>query len=100
MQIAANSNLVLTNLSSFSRLPEWKSCINHGEFYQQFAEELTKDCYLTKSLDVLARSLVGLAHRAYTFRKMDLVEQASQVLMNLPHPVSFEVSGSTIIPSS
>ena len=48
------------------------------------AEELIKERYKKQGLGSLAPKLIALAHRAYTFRRMDIVEQVAQVLMNLP----------------
>ncbi len=48
------------------------------------AEELIRELYKKQALGSLTPKLIALAHHAYTFRRMDLVEQAAQVLMNLP----------------
>jgi len=84
MQTAANNNLLLTVFSSFKQLADSPTAIRLGGFYQQMAEELIKERYKKQALGSLAPKLIALAHRAYTFRRMDIVEQVAQVLMNLP----------------
>ena len=48
------------------------------------AEELIKELYKKQALGSLVPNLTALAHRAYTIRRLDIVEQVGQVLMNLP----------------
>jgi hypothetical protein len=84
MQTTANNNFVLTGFSSFKQLAELPTAVRQGEFYQQVAEELINVVHTTQALNSLGRRLVSLAHYSYTFRKMDVIEQVSQVLINLP----------------
>jgi len=84
MQTAANNNLVLTGFSSFKQLAELPTAVRRGEFYQQVAEELINVVHTTQALNSLGRRLVSLAHYSYTFRKLDVIEQVSQMLINLP----------------
>ena len=84
MQTAANNNLVLTGFSSFKQLAELPTAVRRGEFYQQVGEELINVVHTTQALNSLGRRLVSLAHYSYTFRKLDVIEQVSQMLINLP----------------
>jgi hypothetical protein len=84
MQTAAINNLVFTGCSSFELLADLPTVIKQGEFYQQITQELIKDIYTRQALNGLAQKLIALAHHSYTFRKMDALEQASQMLMRLP----------------
>ena len=84
MQAAANSNLILTDLSSFKRLAELQKDISHGGFYQQIISELISGVYSEQIFTHLRNGLAALAEHAYGLRQMKVVEQASQLILNLP----------------
>ena len=53
-------------------------------FYQQLAQSLIKGFQAKEAIIELGLKLTTLAQHAYTLRRMDDVEQVSQILMNLP----------------
>ncbi|HJQ68781.1 MAG TPA: hypothetical protein VKA70_07405 [Blastocatellia bacterium] len=84
MQIAATSNRFLTNCSSIELLAALQTGSRHGEFYQQVAQLLIKGFHTKEALIQLGQRLTALTQHAFTLRQIDNVEQASQILMNLP----------------
>jgi tetratricopeptide (TPR) repeat protein len=86
MQRAAKSNFVLTESFSLELelLTGSLKASRQGEFYQQIAQALIKGVRTKEALTSLGERLTKFAHYAYSSRQMDVVEQVSQVLMNLP----------------
>jgi hypothetical protein len=84
MQRATINNLFLIDRNSFKVLADLHTSIGQGEFYQQIANKLIRGVYTREAINRLGDKLTALAHQAYTFRQRDVVEQASQMLMNLP----------------
>jgi tetratricopeptide (TPR) repeat protein len=88
MHTAAKSNLILTgsfslDLEVLTGLPKTSM---QGEFYQHLIGQIIKGTYKKQSLIELGNRLVAIADRAYALRQMDVVEQASRLLVNLPLP--------------
>jgi tetratricopeptide (TPR) repeat protein len=90
MQKAATSNLFLTELSSAKMLNILPKGSEQGGFYQQLAQVLTKAIQNEQYLTELGRWLVAVADRAYVLRRMEIVEEASRILMSLPLSRNFE----------
>lgn len=86
MQTAARKSLFLTDCTSIELLTGLPKAVRQSEFYQQSIKALIKGTYRKESFIELGRRLVALADRAYTFRRMDVVEQASSIILNLPLP--------------
>ena len=84
MQTAASSNLVLIRYSSSKVLADLHNASGTDEFYQQIAQWLLKSISTEQAINGLGRRLIAIAHRAFTFRQIEIVEQASQMLMSLP----------------
>jgi tetratricopeptide (TPR) repeat protein len=93
MQAAANSNLILTDLSSFKRLAGLQKDLSHGAFYQQVLSELIRGVYRKQTISELGNSLVALAEHTYDLRDTDTVEKASEFLLNLPLGKEYEDVG-------
>lgn len=90
MQIAAKSSLTLMSLSSFNRRVGWVPTIEKPEINQQFSQAIIRRMHRRQSLTALAAELVAVADQAFPFRQMDAVEQASDILLNLPLPREFK----------
>lgn len=86
MQTAAKSSFVLTETSSLEMLNGLPKASRQGEFYQQITEAIIKGTYKKQSFIELGNRLVAVADRAYALRQMDVVEQASHIILNLPLP--------------
>jgi tetratricopeptide (TPR) repeat protein len=84
MQTAASNNLILTSFSSSKRFADVQSAIKQGEFYQHILSGLIKGVYTKQVFTVLGNKLITLAEYAYSLRRMEIVRQASQFLLNLP----------------
>ena len=84
MQAAANSNLILTDLSSFKRLAGLQKDISHAAFYQQVLSELIRGVYRKQTFTELGDRLVALLRHAYALREIAAVEEASELLLELP----------------
>jgi tetratricopeptide (TPR) repeat protein len=93
MQAAANSNLILTDLSSFKRLAGLPKHISHAAFYQQVLSELIRGVYRKQTVTELGNRLVALVRHAYALRQMRAVEVTSQLLLNLPLGKEYENVG-------
>ena len=94
MQTAANNNLVLTNVSSFTRFADSLRIVSHGGFYQLIASELIISVHTGRALLALGDRLVVLAERAHAFRRMDSLGCLSQILVSLPLPSQYAAVGS------
>jgi len=85
MHTAANRNLLnLIELPSSKCWAGDRPAIGQGEFYQQIAHLLVKGVYDNQLFCKLADIVLKVAHHAYTLRQADIIEQASQILLNLP----------------
>lgn len=86
MQIAARSSFVLTENFSLDleMLTGLLKANRQAEFYQQTTRAIIKGIRTKEALTNLGQRLTNLAHYAYASRQMDVVEQMSQILMNLP----------------
>ena len=93
MQAAANTNLVITDLSSFKQLAGLQKDISHGGFYQQIISELMSGVFAEQIFTRLGNRLAALADHAYGLRQMNVVEQASQLILNLPLDREYESVG-------
>ena len=94
MHIATNRNLLnFTELPSLNFLAGGQPAIGQGEFYQQIVHFLVKGVYDKQLFCKLADILVRLAHQAYILRRVDIIEQASQVLLGLPLPHEYQSIG-------
>ena len=69
---------------SFKRWAELQRPISPGEFYQHLASELIKAVQTKEVLSQLGNDLINLAEYAYSLRRMDTLEQISQILLSLP----------------
>jgi len=90
MLTAANSNLLVTEFSSLSRSGFTQVEVRQEGFYQQFASKLARRINSRQVFENLAQRLIAIADRAYVIRRMEVVEQASRMLMNLPLPRHYE----------
>ncbi|HEX5736024.1 MAG TPA: hypothetical protein VF131_24570 [Blastocatellia bacterium] len=86
MQIAATNSRFLTDCSSIDLLAALQGANRQSEFYQQLAQLLIKGFQTKEAIIEFGQRLTALAQHAYTLRRMDNVEQASQILLNLPIP--------------
>ena len=93
MQTTANISLVLTGVSSLKRSADLKTAISYGGFYQQLALELVSGVLTNEVLQGLGNRLVLLAEQAHAFRKSDILEQMSQILMTAPLSNEYEAIG-------
>ena len=84
MQASANSNLILTDLSSFKPLAGLHKDISHAAFHYQIISELMRGVYRKQTFSQLGNTLVALAQHSYSLRLTDAVEKASDFLLNLP----------------
>ena len=84
MQIVADNNLVLIDSFSSRRFAEFPKQAGYGRLYQQIVSGLIKDTYSKHFFTSLGDRLAALADHLYSLRRMDDVEQITQVLLNLP----------------
>lgn len=94
MQTANRNSLALIDFFSFKRVAEMQSAISHGEFYQYIVSELTKGICTRQVFADLGNRLIDFAEYAYALRRMDIVEMASQFLLNLPLDSEYQSVGS------
>src|ERR1044072_6714677 len=84
MQIAADNNLVLIESFSSRRFAEFQKQAGYGRLYQQILSGLIKDTYSKQFFTDLGNKLVASAEYVYGLRRIEDVEQISQLLLNLP----------------
>jgi tetratricopeptide (TPR) repeat protein len=84
MHTAARNSLALIDLFSLKQVAEMKTATSHAGFYQHVVSELTKGICTRQVFTDLGNKLIAIAEYAYAIRRMDIVEQASQFLLNLP----------------
>lgn len=92
MQTAAKSNLILTDFS-FSGLVELRTETKYDELYQQIIGRLARQAVSKQAFNNIGKWLITISHHCYTLRQMDVVEQVSQLLINLPLPYSYRSVG-------
>jgi tetratricopeptide (TPR) repeat protein len=90
MHTAAESSLALTFLSSFDAMAGVLPTAAKLELNRQISQALIRGMYQRQSLHVLAERLIAVADHAYPLRQMEVVEQASNLLMGLPLPREFK----------
>ena len=93
MNTPANSNLILTALSSFERLAEVERRCSHGGLYQEIAQTLTRGVHTRHALEALAAKLTRVADRAHSIHRFDLVADIGQFLLSLPLSCQLESVG-------
>jgi tetratricopeptide (TPR) repeat protein len=93
MQASANSNPILTDLSSFKWLAGLQKDFRQSAFYRKVLSELIRGVYRKQSFSELGNSLVTLADHAYGLRQIDTFEKASDFLLNLPLGAEYESIG-------
>jgi hypothetical protein len=92
MQTAAKNSFLLTDISSYGKLaglPAFKS----GEFYQHLLLGLCKGATAKQHFLILAHKVIAIADAAYTLRQSEVIEQASNLLLNLPLPQPYRRVG-------
>ena len=92
MQAIANNNLVLTDFSSFG-LAESQATISDGGFYQRIASYLIGAVHKEQVFRELGDRLVVLAEHSHAFRRMDVLEQVSPMLVSIPLPPEYQAVG-------
>lgn len=85
MQTAANTSLVLTSYSSKAVLADSEIVINHGGLFRHIVTSHLAETIHSQELFVkLANELIRFAEQAYMVRNVEVLDEVSQVLMNLP----------------
>ena len=93
MQTAANISLILTDSSSFKRFADSQAAISYGGFYQLITSGVIRGACTEQAFRSLGDRLVVVAEHAHAFRRMDLLDQVSQILMKSPLPRQYEAIG-------
>ena len=93
MQTATSNNLIFKDISSFKRHSEHLNQAGYGGLYQQIALSLIKGFQTKQDFIEHAARLVILAEHNHAHRRLDVLEQVSQALMNLPVGGSFKQVG-------
>lgn len=84
MNTAPKNSLVLTGFSSFDSVIDFEPPIAYRSFYQHIASCLIRDVNNKQAFRGLGDRLIALAEHAHAFRRMDVLDQASRILMTLP----------------
>lgn len=90
MQTAAESNLALMFISSFEGVAGVLPTVEKLELNRQISQALIQGMCRRQSLHALAERLIAVADHAYPLRQMEVVEQASGLLLCLPLPHEFK----------
>lgn len=93
MQTAAKNNLVLIDSFSSRRFAEFQKQAGYGKLYQQIVSGLIKDTYSKQFFTELGNKLIASAEYTYNLRRMEEVEQLSQLLLSLPLADEYKVIG-------
>lgn len=93
MQTAASTSLVITEFSSSKRVADSQTAISHGGFYQQIVSGLIRSVLSEQLTCVVGDRLVLMAEHAHAFRRMDVLEHLSHVLLNSPELRRYEAVG-------
>lgn len=86
MQTAANSSLILTDISSLKRFADSTTAISYGGFYQLIQSSLILRAHEEHYSRRLGDRLIDLAEQAHSFRRMDVLEEISEMLTGLRLP--------------
>ena len=84
MHVAARSNLILTDFSSFEQLAELETGVSHAGLYQAIRRTLISAAGTNQAITDLAKRLIYVADHAYAIRALDLVSFVGQQLAGLP----------------
>ena len=93
MQTAADNNLVLIESFSSRRFAEFQKQAGYGRLYQQILSGLIKDTYSKQFFTDLGNKLIASAEYIYGLRRIEDVEQISQLLLNLPLTDDYRIIG-------
>jgi tetratricopeptide (TPR) repeat protein len=93
MQTVANSNLLITDVSSLNRLAEPQLRHGHRALYQQVGALLVNQIQPRHFLTDFGDKLVMLAEHAYSHRQLPTVENISRALIALPLPPAYQTAG-------
>ena len=78
---------ILFNISSSIggvRAGKGELCLLHSYFQRSICAALTRSLYKREEVELLGRQLAAVAHHAYFARQIDMVEQASELMLALP----------------
>jgi tetratricopeptide (TPR) repeat protein len=92
MHAAANTNLFFTDVFSFKGLRD-RYIIHRAEVRPQIVVEIAKSLYQQNALLRAADRFCQIADNAYAFRRMDVVEELGEILINAPLPRQYESIG-------
>jgi hypothetical protein len=93
MQTVAKRRLFLTASPSFERLAGLQKSTRQGEFYQQLFPALHEGIYSRRFFLDLANAAIDIADHAFSLRKSNVIEEASNLLINLPLPPAYRKVG-------
>ena len=94
MQTAAQNSLALIDFFSLKRVAETQTEISYGRLYQQLAAlGFVRRAYTKEVFHEFGNLLINVADHAYALRQMEVLEQASQILINAPLPHQYESIG-------
>jgi tetratricopeptide (TPR) repeat protein len=94
MQTTARNSLALIDFFSLKRVAETQTEISYGGLYQQLAAlGFVRRAYTKEVFHELGNVLINVAEHAYALRQMEVLEQASQILINAPLPHQYESIG-------
>ena len=92
MQAAANRNRILTGCSSKVGLADSEIVVSHGGLLRHaVARHLCQTVHSQEVFVKLTSELVEFAEHAFTLRDLNLLEEVSQILMNLPVHAAREI---------
>ena len=91
--MAAKINLDFIHSSSLESFFGIKTSVTQTGFYQRIASRLMEGAQSERVFRELGDRLVIIAEQAHAFRQMDLLEQLSQILVDLPLPQRYEAVG-------
>ena len=84
MQTAANTNRFSMGLSSKAVLGDSEIMVNRGGLLHVVSSRLAQAIHSQEPFVNFANELIRLAEQAYMLRALDVLDEMSQVLMNLP----------------
>ena len=93
MQTVANSNLLLTDVSSLKRFAEAQLSPGHRALYQQVGPLLVNQIQTRHLSRDFGDKLLILAEQAYSHRQLATVENISRALIGLPLPRAYRTAG-------
>ncbi len=92
-QNAANSNLVFTSFSSFSRSADLDRRVSHAGLYQGITRTLISGLHSEGFLVEFSTRLASIADDAYVRRRFDVVGSVGQLIRGLPPSRELESVG-------